>query len=158
MNWKFWRKEPQSIFQVETHNVSMPSLARWYLYDTEVANPNTVATEMGLVPTSPEGETAEVDASQLRRSRVEPYAAFIGAIADINANAMVALNRSTLESMSDVTDEEFERVEQIMLDLYGSISFLALMSGFSAALELGIIKNPGVVLSKEITDGGSNDE
>lgn len=155
MNWKFWKKDSSPEFHIETQEVSIPALARWYLYDTEVARPNDIATRLGMVPASPEGETAEVEASNHRQNQVLPYSAFINAMSSINANAMVAINSAMLDAPEDLNPEELEKVEQIMKSLYETISFLAIYSSFAAALELGIITNPGVVESNP-TDGSEH--
>lgn len=147
MSWKFWKKD-EPKFVVESQAISMASLSRWYLYDTEVAHPNEMAKLMGLMPTSEEGEESEIQQSIHRQENMEPYHTFITAMSEINANAMVASNMLHLPFDSAEIDSSLkdELVEK-MHDLYSSASFLALYAGLSAALELGILVNPGVLSS-----------
>lgn len=153
MNWKFWKRREETVkYRVETQEVSLPSLARWYLYDTEVVSPNKIAQKLGLLPTSAEGEAAEEEASELRKFRVFPYGAFISAMADINARVMVAVNDGLAPDMSP---DDREKLEEVLRELYSNISFMAIYSAFAAALEIGIIANPGVVDSNPV---GGNDE
>lgn len=152
MNWKFWkrRKKEKFLFEVFSKEVNMPTLARWYLYDTEIAYPNKVASLMGLVPISEEGEAQEVNASSMRTERVEPFLAFINTMAEVNAVSMTAAqNRVLQESNTDLSEEEISEAQAVIEDMYVKIGFLAIYSAFSAGLELGIIENPGVYSTME---------
>lgn len=152
MNWKFWDRKPK--YEVEVKEVSLPTLIRWYLYDTDVVSPNDLAVKLGLVPTSPDVESKEQDASKIRTERVEPYMTFLQAMADLNASVMVAINKDVArEHNPDLTDKDALLLETTMRSLYGAISFAAIYSSFSAALELGVIENPGTLS----TSGRDND-
>lgn len=154
MNWKFWKrkKEDEFLLDVFSKEVNMPTLARWYLYDTEVAYPNKVASLMGLVPISDEGEAQEINASAIRTDRVEPFIAFINTMAEVNAITMTAAQSRLIENNTEVSKEELDEAQAIIEDLYVKIGFLAIYSAFSAGLELGIIENPGIYSTMETTN------
>ena len=144
MKWKFWGKtEPAK--KVDYTAVSVATIARWYLYDTEVSSPETVAKAFGLLPASSEGETTELMASEIRRERVDPYLDFITLMSEINAKATMEVSKNIFLSESDMQDAEKEEIVDMLSDVYSSLSYAALYAAFSAALEIGIIKNPGLV-------------
>ena len=147
MNWKFWKTKPK--YEVEIKEVSVPTLARWYVYDTEVSSPNSISAAFGMIPVSEEGELTEILASEQRQARVDPYLSFIKVMSSINASALVALNRDVAKTM-DIPSEDLEVLEDAIHNMYGSISFAAVYSAFSAALELGILSNPGTVSTGEL--------
>lgn len=152
MNWKFWKKKKQEeyLLDIFSKEVNMPTLARWYLYDTEIAYPNKVASLMGMIPISDEGEAQEVSASSIRTDRVEPFLAFINTMAEINAMTMSAAQSRVLgESNTELDDEELAEAQAVIEDMYVKIGFLAIYSAFCAALELGILENPGVYSTVE---------
>lgn len=155
MNWKFWKRKKDEEFFVDmfSKEVNMPTLARWYLYDTEIAQPNKVASLMGLVPISEEGEAQEINASTIRTDRVEPFMAFINTMAEVNAISMTAAQGRVLkDSDTDLSDEELSEAQAVIEDMYVKIGFLAIYSAFSAGLELGIIENPGVYSTVEASN------
>lgn len=155
MNWKFWKRnkeEDKYLIDIFSKEVNMPTLARWYLYDTEVAYPNKVASIMGLVPISEEGEAQEVNASTIRVERVEPFLAFINTMAEVNAISMTAAQSRVIKENSELSEEEIDEAQAIIEDMYVKIGFLAIYSAFSAGLELGIIENPGVYSTMEASD------
>lgn len=153
MNWKFWKKKETTLEDVFSREVNMPTLARWYLYDTEIAYPNKVASLMGLVPISEEGEAQEINASDLRTDRVEPFLAFINTMAEINAISMTAAQGRVLsESNTELSEEEIAEAQTVIEDMYVKIGFLAIYSAFCAGMELGIIENPGVYSTVEASN------
>lgn len=154
MNWKFWKKKKSDEYLIDvfTKQVNMPTLARWYLYDTEVAYPNKVASLMGLVPISEEGEDHEIDASEIRTERVEPFLAFINTMAEVNAISMTAAQSRAIRENSDLPEEELEEAEAVIEDMYVKVGFLAIYAAFCAGLELGLIENPGIYSTVEATD------
>ena len=148
MNWKFWKRKP-TLNEEYVAQVNMPTLARWYLYDTEVAYPNKVASLMGLVPISDEGEVYEVQASSIRTDRVMPFLAFINTMAEVNAVSMTAAQSRVIQDNTELSPEELTEAQAVIEDMYVKIGFLAIYAAFSAGLELGIIENPGIYSSME---------
>ena len=122
--------------------VTMPTLARWYLYDTAALDPNALATAIGLTRVSEEGEFAERMASDMRSAKVEPYVGFLKSMAEINAITLTEAQRLR----SDDMDEESADLLHV---LFSMSSYLAIYAAFSAAFELGLIVNPGTIGTTE---------
>jgi hypothetical protein len=145
MNWKFWDKkmkeldEESSDILVASNVLPLSTLFRWYCYDTGVDNPNQFAEAFGLTPISEEGEELELEESEKRIEAVEPYAAFLNIIADINAMVLSETIGTIFEKHGLELDEELE----VMQEVYAHVAFGALISAFASALNLGLIINPG---------------
>ena len=144
MNWRPWRKKDyEPITYIKT--VSMPTLARWYLYDTETRDPNQLAAAIGLTQVSEEGEDTERKASDLRSEKVEPYVSFFKSMAEINAVTLTEAQRIKDPSLDEDT-------VNVMHTLFAMSSYLAIYAAFSAAFELGLIDNPGAIGTTEAID------
>lgn len=156
MDWKFWEREEEPddngiYYETYTRDVSMPTLARWYLYDTGIDNPNEAAISLGLMPTNEDGEEHELEQSAERCIRVQPYLAFIKTIAQINAVAMTDYHEKAMfDSVKGLPEEEKETAISMMQDLYGQITYVGIYSAFAAGLELGLIVNPGTYSTTEM--------
>lgn len=122
--------------------VNLPTLARWYLYDTDASSPNDLANAIGLASVSEEGEKTERRASESRSARVEPYIGFLKAMAEINAITITTAQGLRKEGV----EEEYADIMQALIQ---SSSYLAMYSAFSAAFELGLIINPGTIGTSE---------
>lgn len=116
----------------------MPTLARWYLYDTSAKNPNILATSLGLTGVSEEGEQTEIHASKTRSKKVEPYAEFLRSMSTINAMALTSAYKL---NNPDVEEDELEAMQE----LFAMSAYLGAYASFSAAFELGLIENPGMI-------------
>lgn len=142
MSWKFWKKrKPESYMKV----VGMPTLARWYLYDTDAVDPNKLATAIGLTKVSDEGEETERIASELRSIKVEPYIGFLRSMAEINA---ITLTEAQRLHSPDSDDDILAAAH----DMFAMASYLGIYAAFSAAFELGLITNPGTLTTTEAVD------
>lgn len=155
MDWRFWEREEEEDdefgYETYTRDVSMPTLARWYLYDTGIENPNQVAISLGLFPTNEDGEEQELLQSAERCMQVQPYLAFIKTIAQINAVAMADHHETAMfENLKQLPEEERETAIGMMQDLYGQITYIGIYSALAAGLELGLIVNPGTFSTTEM--------
>jgi hypothetical protein len=142
MNWKFWEASKPNKPELFTKIIGMPTLARWYIYDTGANDPNKLAAEVGLTPVSEEGEATEESASDARSSRVEPYIGFIQSMSEISATTLTGGFRL---SNPDADEEGLDA----MHDVFATSAYLSTYAAFSAALELGLIVNPGTLGTME---------
>ena len=130
-------------------SVPISTLARWYLYDLDVANPNKLAVSMELTPVSEEGDEKERQDSDVRIARLEGMMPFIHTMADINAKAVFQVQKNELpEEMRKFLSTESPELEQLV-KFYESMSFAAILSALSSAAELGLIDVSGRFTTKE---------
>lgn len=151
MNWKFWEK-PIEMYQ-EVTDVPTSTLFRWFLYDLQVDTPNKFATAAGFTPISEEGEEMEKKESLVRLERVLPYMDFISLMSTINGEVLAETLANVLRKYNLLDDTiKLEEEKDIMADLYTQVSASVLIPAFSAALQLGIIVNPGSFVSGEYSE------
>lgn len=135
------KKKPEFQFSINESNiVPLTTLARWYLYDTDLEEPNKVAHRLGMSVVSEEGNEKELQDSDKRIDRILSLYPFIGAIADINARAVAATQIMHMEDYNggpDIVDSE-----AMISELYRVIGHAAITSAFSTAVELGIVRLP----------------
>lgn len=130
-------------------SVPISTLARWYLYDLDVANPNKLAVSLDLTPVSEEGDEKERQDSDVRITRLEGMMPFIHTMADINAKAVFQVQKNELpEEMRKFLSTESPELEQLV-KFYESMSFAAILSALSSAAELGLIDVSGRFTTKE---------
>lgn len=120
---------------MDTHDLPVSTLIRWFLYDTDLAEPNDLAVILGLNPVSDEGEAKEMEDSDNRLFAVADIFPYLDAIAEIAANVVVA---TQLEEAGEEHAEDAPL--HIMIPLYKLIAQAALVSGFSSAVELGLVQ------------------
>jgi hypothetical protein len=118
--------------------IPLTTLARWYLYDTDLEEPNKVAPKLGMSLVSEEGHEKEMQDSDKRIDKIFSLYPFIGAIADINARAVAATQVMHMEDYNGGT--ELSDSEAIISELYRVIGHAAITSAFSTAVELGIVQ------------------
>ena len=140
MKWFRKRKKKSSIrFTLSEDNIiPLTTLARWYLYDTDLEEPNKVAHRLGMSPVSDEGNEKELQDSDKRIDRIISLYPFIGAIADINARAVAATQIMHMEDYNG--GPELADSEAMISELYRVIGHAAITSAFSTAVELGIVR------------------
>lgn len=142
----FRRKKQVNPYQTEkiVTEVSLPTLARWYAYDAGLEEPNDIANALGMLQTSEEGQKFEEEESDRRVDRVVPLLPLLECVADINAQAISALqfNHFTKNQGMDANDLEHEKVH--IEDMYRHVGFSALLAALSAGIELGIISTNAV--------------
>lgn len=144
MSWKFWKKnEPE--YYVETQDIPATTLYRWFLYDLGIENPNKYADSAGFSPVSPEGDEFERRESLERLLQVIPYKPFIEMMAAFNGEILSKTLTNILKD-NNLVDDEFslESDMHTMAELYTKVSASVLVPAFAAALELGILVNPGM--------------
>lgn len=140
----FWRKsEPKIEFHYDSQEVPTSTLLRWYLYDVGVESPNQIATAIGYTAVSAEGEEMERRESMERLCAVQPYKSFIELFSGITGEVM----SHTLSSMMDEPDTDDEELtaekRELVAEVYARVAQLTLIPAFSAALQLGLMVNPG---------------
>ena len=133
----------------EDKAVPLSTLARWYMYDMDVQDANKLAVALDLTPVSEEGDEKERQDSDDRIDRISGLIPFFNTMANINAEAVFQVQRQELppemkEMLANPTPELMQLVK-----FYEGLSFAAILSSFSSAAELGLIKLTGNVLSKE---------
>lgn len=140
MKWFRKRKKKSSVrFTLSEDNIiPLTTLARWYLYDTDLEEPNKVAHRLGMSLVSDEGNEKELQDSDKRIDRIISLYPFIGAIADINARAVAATQIMHMEDYNG--GPELADSEAMISELYRVIGHAAITSAFSTAVELGIVR------------------
>jgi len=150
VNWKFWKRFEEPGFYIETKAVPTSTLVRWYLYDTKVKHPNKRAEALGFNPISAEGEEMEIKESQNRLKNLEPYENFLAMFSDISGLVTAESFSEQIKffgiSMPEDIDED-EAKKQIA-DMFTNIALSCLVPAFSAALQLGIVVNPGTFVTE----------
>ena len=144
MNLKFWKKKPKlPLYEFSVRNVPTSTLERWYLYDTGISDTNGMGNLMGLNPVSEEVGEAEAEDSVRRVARVEPFKEFAKQMSQINASGIAAVNlQHLIDAHPDFTEEDVDRVDS-MEEANRQVSFVAIFTALSIAMELGILVNPG---------------
>jgi len=149
MSWKFWKRSTEPEFYIETNDVPTSTLVRWYLYDSGVKNPNKRAEALGFTPISAEGEEMEIRESRVRLKSLEPYVDFLAMFSDISGlitaeSFSEQINLLGIEMPEGLAEEE---AKTQIADMFTGIAISCLIPAFSAALQLGIIVNPGTFVT-----------
>jgi hypothetical protein len=145
MSWKFWEKKKNPLeILIESSTVPTSTLFRWALYDLGVDAPNKFAEAAGFTPISEEGDELERKESEERLQAVYPYRSFIALMAGISGEILAETFTNLMSKHGLVDGEEAAELEkELMSEIYEQVSISALVPAFSAALDLGIIVNPG---------------
>lgn len=130
-------RRPRFEAQIVEQAVPMSTLIRWYCYDLGIDDVNSLAEQFGLFPVSEEGEAFENDESDKRMDNIYPLLPFIDMMSKINAKAVSAIQFEGLGEEELANLGEFD--PEIMEAIYSQISFAALTSAFSSAIELGLV-------------------
>lgn len=128
-----WFNKKKYNIEIETSEVPMTTLFRWFLYDTGLDDANKLAKVVGLTCVSEEGDKKEKEDSNLRLSEIYNLLPYIDAVSSMTADTFVALHKGKIGS--DLTEEEAESSKII----YKAISMSSLIGAFSIGLNLGII-------------------
>jgi len=139
MRWKFWKKSPEYVLENTITEVPLPVLARWYFYDAGLEEPNKIASLVGMMPVSDEGEEQEESESDARLVNVMPLVPFLETIADINARALTALQFDHYVKDQGMDESQLNHEKEHIEDMYVQVGYSALLSAFASGLELGII-------------------
>lgn len=135
----------------------LSNLARWYLYDLELADANKVAQEIGLQPISVEVEEKEIEESDIRMGEVLNFIPFIDAITEINARVLTTVQRDKSNEVVEKSKNTpnpltLEVLEENLGNSFRQIGFSALIAGLSAGVALGIIKVGDMAFNIEDTE------
>jgi hypothetical protein len=148
MNWKFWERNTEPEYFFESADIPATTLYRWFLYDSNIANPNRYAVTAGFIPVSAEGDEMERKESTDRLLQVVPYKAVIDMMASMNGQVLAETLTTTLREDGVLGDHSsFAEDMELMIDIYTRVSTAVLIPAFAAALELGILVNPGSFVS-----------
>jgi hypothetical protein len=136
-------KNPYKSERIVTE-VSLPTLARWYAYDAGLDDPNDIASALGMLPTSQDGLNYEQQESDKRLDKVLVLIPLLECVADINAQAITALQLENFTEVQglDLNDLEHERIH--IEDMYRQVGFAALLAAVSAGVELGVIETNAI--------------
>jgi transcriptional regulator with GAF, ATPase, and Fis domain len=124
----------------------MSTLLRWYLYDTRLAEPNTLVEELGLNKVSEEGEDKEKEDSDNRLANIATMFPFMDTIADFSVNTMLAMQITKAEEHDEEVSEEDLETSGI---IYKAIAMSTLIGFLSIATHLDII-HPTLLNSGEL--------
>jgi hypothetical protein len=144
---KFKRDRDQEV-TLESIELPMSTLARWYLYDMQIENPEVIASDLGLVNISEEGSEKERQDSDDRIAMLSGVSEFAEMMAEINASVIGAVkSRIVEECISNGTleldEEELELLyDQMELtdDLSHSIGLSAIMATLSIGINTGLLQ------------------
>lgn len=130
MSW--FRKKKHEI-GIETSEIPMTTLFRWFLYDTGLDDANKLAELVGLNRVSEEGDAKEQEESDIRLSRLYSLMSYIDAISDMTADTFVAMQEG--KDPDGLTDEETEASRII----YKAVGMSTLIGALSIGLHIGIV-------------------
>lgn len=144
MAWKFWKKNDEEDHEKVITEIPLPVLARWYFYDAGLEEPNKIASLLGMMPVSAEGEEQEEMESDARLLSVLPLIPFLETIADINARAITELQFEHFTKAQEIDPDQLEHEKVHIEEMYCQVGYSALLSAFASGLELGIISTDTV--------------
>lgn len=148
---RFFRRKKSDPFDIEfiKKDIPLTTIARWYIYDTELAEPNEIAELLGMTNVSEEGDEKERADSDIRLQNIDYLLPYLDAIAKIGADVITSIQVKEITEKNPQDKEEIEREVGTMSVLYRVIGMAAILGSFSTAMELGLIQ-PG-----ELTDSNT---
>lgn len=148
----FKRRKNKEEYEIDSKDVPVSTLVRWFLYDTELMDPNSGAVALGLNPVSEEGAVVEEEDSDNRLAQIIDLMPFIEIMGAITANSVLAAQEEDLpEDLSDKFPVD------LMLPLYELIAKSALVSGLASAVQLGLVSK-NTVRTMDVTDKENYDD
>lgn len=142
MSWlDRFRRPKVDVVQVD---VPMTTIMRWYLYDTAMAVPNSVAEEVGLTPVSQEGDVKEQEDSDVRVANILPILPYLESIADISATVLTSIHLKEMREHNSEMAEEFEAEIETMSTVYKAVALSTLIGAFSIGTTLDLIHLAGI--------------
>lgn len=139
MKWFGKKREEEPEFEVVSSSLPVSNLVRWFLYDTELVEPNEIAHDMGLTRVSEEGDVKEKEDSDKRLEPVGPLIPFLTMMSEIASQAMCSIQEKHIDDDYEDAPEQMEKDLESMYQLYKVTCLSALISAFSSAMELGLI-------------------
>ena len=140
MSWfnRFFNKDKDD-FELIRKDIPLSTIARWYIYDTELGEPNEVSNVLGLNMVSDEGDEKEREDSELRLRRIEYLLPFIHSMSDVAADIISGIQIKEILEKNPDAEEEIESELDLMRTMYKVISLSSLIGAFSSAMEIGLI-------------------
>jgi len=156
VNWfrRLVGKDPE--YEIVQHDIPLSTVLRWYLYDTELVEPNSIVEELGLSLVSEEGDAKEREDSDLRIKNVAPLYTFLDSIADISANVLTSIHLKELKQENEEAFKEYSEEISSMNSVYKAVALSTLLGAFSISVDLGIVDISGIlsdVIDKENDNG-----
>jgi hypothetical protein len=131
------REEDYEIF---TRDIPLSTILRWYIYDTELGEPNDVVEIMGLNKSSEEGDEKEREDSDERMDNIAYLLPYLNAMADIASDVITGVQVDEITKDNPNNSEEIERELDTMRVLYKVVSLSAIIGAFASAMEIGLIE------------------
>jgi hypothetical protein len=141
-------KKREEDFEIFTRDIPLSTILRWYIYDTELGEPNEVVEIMGLNRASEEGDEKEREDSDERMDNIAYLLPYLNAMADISADVITGVQVDEINKENPNNSEEIERELDTMRVLYKVVSLSAIMGAFASAMEIGLIE-PGDIQKTE---------
>jgi hypothetical protein len=141
-------KKKDDDYQIFTRDIPLSTILRWYIYDTELGEPNDVVEVMGLNRASEEGDEKEREDSEMRLDSIGYLMPYLDSMADIAADVITAVQVDEITKDNPDNVEEIERELGTMRVLYKIVSLSAIMGAFASAMEIGLIE-PGDIQKTE---------
>jgi hypothetical protein len=135
---RFFNKDKDD-FELIRKDIPLSTIARWYIYDTELGEPNEVSNVLGLNMVSDEGDEKEREDSELRLRRIEYLLPFIHSMSDVAADIISGIQIKEILEKNPDAEEEIESELDLMRTMYKVISLSSLIGAFSSAMEIGLI-------------------
>lgn len=136
------KKNPPFDVEFITKDIPLSTIARWYIYDTELAEPNEIAVLLGMNNVSEEGNEKERQDSEVRLENIDYLLPYIDAIAKISADVITSIQIKEITERNPEDKEEIEREVGTMNTLYRVVGMAAIIGAVSTATEIGLIQ-PG---------------
>lgn len=135
-------KKRDNEYEIFTKDIPLSTILRWYVYDTELGEPNEIVELMGLNRSSEEGDEKEREDSDSRLDNISYLLPYLNAMADIASDVITAVQVDEITKDNPNNKEEIERELDTMRLLYKVVSLSAIMGAFASAMEIGLIE-PG---------------
>ena len=139
---RFKKRDQDAEYELFTKDIPLSTILRWYVYDTELGEPNEVVELMGLNRSSEEGDEKEREDSDSRLDNIGYLLPYLNAMADIASDVITAVQVDEITKDNPDNKEEIERELDTMRLLYKVVSLSAIMGAFASAMEIGLIE-PG---------------
>jgi hypothetical protein len=141
-------KKKDNNYEIFTRDIPLSTILRWYIYDTELGEPNDVVEVMGLNRASEEGDEKEREDSEMRLDNIGYLMPYLDSMAEIAADVITAVQVDEITKDNPDNVEEIEREIGTMRVLYKIVSLSAIMGAFASAMEIGLIE-PGDIQKTE---------
>jgi hypothetical protein len=141
-------KKREENFEIFTRDIPLSTILRWYIYDTELGEPNEVVELMGLNRASEEGDEKEREDSDARMDNIAYLLPYLNSIGDIASDVITGIQVDEITKNNPDNSEEIEREVDTMRTLYKVVSLSAIIGAFASAMEIGLIE-PGDIQKTE---------